>query len=50
MKLLIATGIFPPDIGGPATMLSHLAQGLTERGFEVKILTYTENTKARKHK
>ena len=48
MKLLIATGIFPPDIGGPATMLSHLAQGLTERGFEVKILTYTENTKAQK--
>jgi glycosyltransferase involved in cell wall biosynthesis len=41
-KLLIATGIFPPDIGGPATMLAHLARSLQERGFEVKIITYSE--------
>jgi len=41
-KILIATGIFPPDIGGPATMLAHLAQDLTARGFEIKIITYSE--------
>lgn len=39
-KILIATGIFPPDIGGPATMLGNLAHSLKECGFEIKILTY----------
>jgi glycosyltransferase involved in cell wall biosynthesis len=43
-KLLIATGIFPPDIGGPATMLSHLAQDLTARGFEIEIITYSNSS------
>ncbi len=46
-KILFATGIFPPDIGGPATMLAHLAQDLTERGFEVKIITYGIEAKER---
>ena len=39
-KLLIASGIYPPDIGGPATYSSLLAKELPKRGFIVKILTY----------
>ncbi len=42
MKILIATGIYPPDIGGPATMLAALAKALEDNGFEVKILTYSD--------
>jgi len=41
-KILIATGIFPPDIGGPATMLGQLASDLEKENYEIKILTYTE--------
>ncbi len=39
-NILIATGIFPPDIGGPATMLEAMASALIERGFKIKIITY----------
>lgn len=41
-KILITTGIYPPDIGGPATMLAALAKSLEDNGFEVKILTYSD--------
>lgn len=44
IKILIATGIYPPDIGGPATMLPALSAALRERGFEVKIITYSSIT------
>lgn len=40
MKLLIATGIFPPDIGGPATYSALLLQNLPARGIEVEVVTY----------
>jgi len=40
MKILIATGIYPPDIGGPATMLKALAKGLIDNGLDVKVITY----------
>jgi len=43
-KILIATGIYPPDIGGPATMLQYIAKSLSENGFEIKVLTYTNST------
>jgi glycosyltransferase involved in cell wall biosynthesis len=39
MKICIITGIFPPDIGGPATYVSHLAHLLNELGHEVCIIT-----------
>ena len=42
MKILIATGIFPPDIGGPATMLAALAESLSKKGVEIKVLTYID--------
>ena len=33
MNLLLATGIFPPDIGGPATYVAGLAPELCQRGL-----------------
>jgi glycosyltransferase involved in cell wall biosynthesis len=42
MRILIATGIFPPDIGGPATYSKLLRDELPKRGIEVKILNFGE--------
>lgn len=39
-KVLIAAGIFPPDIGGPATYSRTLLDELPKRGFEVELVTY----------
>ncbi|MEA1962814.1 MAG: glycosyltransferase family 4 protein [Patescibacteria group bacterium] len=39
-NILIATGIFPPDIGGPATYVDTLLKELPKRGFDVKVVTY----------
>ena len=41
MKLIFATGIFPPDIGGPATYVKRLAQELHGRGFDIRVITYS---------
>lgn len=38
MKILIATGIYPPDIGGPATYSKVLAEELPRLGYEVLVL------------
>lgn len=40
MKLLIATGLYPPDIGGPATYSKTLAEELSKRGMEVEVLSF----------
>ena len=40
MKILIATGIFPPEIGGPATYAKHLKEEFEKNGYEVRIATY----------
>lgn len=40
MKILITTGIFPPDIGGPATQIERLAVDLAGASFAVSVLTY----------
>ncbi|MFA4941904.1 MAG: glycosyltransferase [Patescibacteria group bacterium] len=42
-RILIATGIFPPDIGGPATYVKVLLEELPKFGYEVKVVTYTDN-------
>ena len=42
-KILIATGIFPPDIGGPATYSKTLLEKLPEREFEIKLVSYGES-------
>ncbi len=39
-RILLATGIYPPDIGGPATYASLLVKELPQRGVGVKVVTY----------
>ncbi len=39
MKVLIVSGIWPPDIGGPATHAPELASWLAARGHQVEALT-----------
>tara|TARA_Y100001980_G_C14520770_1_gene296043 strand:+ start:207 stop:1340 length:1134 start_codon:yes stop_codon:yes gene_type:complete len=38
LKILITVGIFPPDIGGPASFVPKIAKHLQENGFEVTII------------
>lgn len=39
MRILITTGIYPPDIGGPATYVPQLAADLVKYGHSVEIIT-----------
>lgn len=39
MKVLLVSGIWPPDVGGPASHVPELAGHLRERGHEVRVLT-----------
>ncbi|MFH1956610.1 MAG: glycosyltransferase family 4 protein [Patescibacteria group bacterium] len=40
MKILICTGIYPPDIGGPATYSKLIHDELTGRGILTKVLSF----------
>ena len=40
MKIIIATGIYPPDIGGPAQYAKNLKVEFEGLGHQVKMLTY----------
>lgn len=40
MRVLIATGLFPPDIGGPATYSAMLLEELPKRGISVTIAAF----------
>ncbi len=40
MKYVIATGIYPPEIGGPATAIAALVQSLREQEKDVIVVTY----------
>ncbi len=42
MRILICTGIYPPDVGGPATYSKLLFDELPKRGFTVEILSFGE--------
>lgn len=42
MKILICTGIYPPDIGGPATYSKLLKDELPKRGFDVEVVSFGE--------
>jgi len=39
-KIVLAAGIFPPDIGGPATYVKTVAQELAQAGYKVVVITY----------
>ncbi len=43
MKILLAAGIYPPEIGGPATFVPALAAEWTRRGIEVSVVTYGDS-------
>lgn len=42
MKILVCTGIFPPEIGGPATYAGLLANELPKRGFSLEVLPFRD--------
>lgn len=42
MKLVITTGIYPPDHGGPATFVPALASYATEQGWQVQVITLAD--------
>lgn len=44
MKIVLATGIYPPQIGGPATYVRNLAVELTASGHDVTVVTYGRKT------
>jgi len=39
VRVLIVSGIWPPDVGGPASHAPEVAAGLTERGHTVEVVT-----------
>lgn len=41
MKILITTGVYPPEIGGPATYTKRLEEGLPKFGFDVTVLPFS---------
>lgn len=43
IKVLIATGIYPPDIGGPTAMVAALADSLRINSISVQVITYADN-------
>ncbi|MDP2652148.1 MAG: glycosyltransferase family 4 protein [bacterium] len=42
MKLVIATPLYPPEIGGPATYSKLLEEGLPQKGIEVELVKFSE--------
>lgn len=42
-RLFVASGIFHPDPGGPATYLTQLLPALQDRGWEIHVLSYGDS-------
>lgn len=42
MRIVIATPLYPPEIGGPATYAKLLLEGLPEKGIEVTLVKFSE--------
>ena len=40
MKVLLVSGVYPPQIGGPSAQTEQIAQGLITRGIDVQVVTY----------
>lgn len=47
MKILILSGVFPPEIGGPARFLEKFIEDIIQAGFSVSVLTYGQKDKER---
>ncbi len=46
MKVLLVTGIYPPDIGGPATFIPGFEKFLREKQMRVKVVTLSNDPKS----
>lgn len=42
LNILVVTGIFPPDIGGPATYVPTMASELVKRGHKITVVTLSD--------
>lgn len=42
MRILVTTGIFEPESGGPATLTPKIASRLIEKGWDVTVITYSD--------
>ncbi len=42
MNILCAAGIYPPEIGGPATFASMIKKELPTRGHDIRVVTYAD--------
>lgn len=42
MKLVLATPLYPPEIGGPATYAQLLVEGLPKKGIEVVLVKFSD--------
>ena len=40
MKILLVSGVYPPQIGGPSAQTEQIAKALIARGIKVKVVTY----------
>lgn len=43
MKILLAAGIFYPDVGGPAIHVRKIAESLTAHGYNVTVIAYGDD-------
>ena len=43
MKILITVGIYPPDIGGPASFVPKIAKMLSENEHDVTVICLSDN-------
>src|SRR3972149_3892040 len=46
MRICLPTGIFPPDIGGPASYVPRIAKALVERGHAGEVITLSDTPHA----
>lgn len=42
MNIVMVTGIFPPDIGGPATYVPTMSSALVKRGHKITVVTLSD--------
>ena len=49
MKILIATGIYPPDIGGPATYLIQFTKFLLKNNCGIRVITFSDVMEDKKY-
>ena len=47
MKVVVVSGIWPPDVGGPATHAPEVAEFLRSRGHHVEVVTTADRAPAR---